>query len=46
VGELLQGQRIDYPQTAGVNRTDRQAPKAKRVAQKVRGLFDKDDVEN
>ncbi|MBA3259215.1 MAG: restriction endonuclease [Gemmatimonadales bacterium] len=43
VGELLDGKRIDYPQTAGVNRTYKQAPKAKKVAEKVRGLFDKDE---
>jgi site-specific DNA-methyltransferase (adenine-specific) len=43
VGELLDGKRIDYPQTAGVNRTYKQAPKARLVAEKVRGLFDKDE---
>lgn len=41
VGELLAGKRIDYPQTAGINRTYKQAPKARKVAEKVRGLFDK-----
>jgi site-specific DNA-methyltransferase (adenine-specific) len=43
VGELLANKRIDYPQTAGVNRTYKQAPKAKKVAEPIRGLFDKDD---
>lgn len=43
VGELLESKRIDYPQTAGVNRTYKQAPKAKKVAERVRGLFDKDE---
>ena len=43
VGELLEGKRIDYPQTAGVNRTYKQAPKVKKVAEKVRSLFDKDE---
>lgn len=43
VTELLDGKRIDYPQTAGINRTYRQAPKARKVAEKVRGLFDKDE---
>ncbi|MGI9041976.1 MAG: DNA methyltransferase, partial [Gemmatimonadales bacterium] len=42
VGELLEGKRIDYPQTAGINRTYKQAPKARKVAEKIRGLFDKD----
>lgn len=42
VGELLEGKRIDYPQTAGVNRTYKQAPKARKVAERVQGLFDKD----
>jgi DNA modification methylase len=42
VGELLDGKRIDYPQTVGINRTYRQAPKAKKVAEPIRGLFDKD----
>lgn len=44
VGELLEGKRIDYPQTAGVNRTYKQAPKARKVAERVRGLFDKDEA--
>ena len=43
VGELLEGKRIDYPQTAGINRTYKQAPKARKVAEKIRGLFDKDE---
>ncbi len=42
VGELLDGKRIDYPQTAGVNQTYKQAPKARKVAEPLRGLFDKD----
>ncbi len=43
VGELLAGDRIDYPQTAGVNRTYKQAPKVKKVAEPTKGLFDKDE---
>jgi hypothetical protein len=43
VGELLQGKRIDYPQTAGINRTYRQAPKARKVAEPIRSLFDKEE---
>jgi DNA modification methylase len=43
VGELLAGARIDYPRTAGINRTYKQAPKARKVAEKARGLFDKDE---
>lgn len=43
VGELLEGKRIDYPQTAGVNRTYKQAPKAKKVAEPIKGLFDNDE---
>ncbi len=43
VGELLEGKQIDYPQTAGINRTYRQAPRARKVAEKARGLFDKDE---
>jgi hypothetical protein len=43
VGELLDGKRIDYPQTAGINRTYKQAPKAKKVAETIRGLFDKSE---
>ncbi len=43
VGELLEGKRIDYPQTAGINRTYKKAPKVQKVAEKVRGLFDKDE---
>jgi hypothetical protein len=43
VGELLDGKRIDYPQTAGVNRTFKQAPKARKVAERDRGLFDRED---
>ncbi len=42
VGELLDGKRIDYPQTAGINRTYKQAPKAKKVAESIKTLFDKD----
>jgi hypothetical protein len=41
VAELLDGKRIDYPQTAGINRTYKRAPKARKVAERTRGLFDK-----
>ena len=40
IEELLAGRGIDYPQTAGVNRTFRQAPRARRVAEPHPGLFD------
>lgn len=43
VGELLEGKRIDYPQTAGINRTYKQAPKARKVAEQIKGLFDKNE---
>ena len=44
VGELLDGKRIDYPQTAGVNVTYKQAPKALKVAEQPRSLFDPDQT--
>jgi DNA modification methylase len=40
VGELLDGRRIDYPQTAGINRTYKAAPKLKKVAEKPPTFFD------
>jgi hypothetical protein len=43
VGDLLDGKRIDYPQTAGINRTHKQAPKARKVAEKTRTLFEQDE---
>jgi DNA methylase/NACHT-associated inactive restriction endonuclease len=42
VAELLEGKRIDYPQTAGVNQTYKQAPKAVRKVAEPKGLFDPD----
>jgi hypothetical protein len=41
VGELLDGKRIDYPQTAGINKTYKTAPKLKKVAERGPTLFDK-----
>jgi hypothetical protein len=41
IAELLDGGRIDYPQTAGVNRTFKSAPKvARRVAEQLRAFDD------
>ncbi|MGI8497389.1 MAG: DNA methyltransferase [Gemmatimonadaceae bacterium] len=40
VGQLLDGKGIDYPRTAGVNRTFKQAPKALKVAESHPELFD------
>jgi len=44
VSELLDGKRIDYPQTAGVNITYNQAPKVLKVAEQPRSLFDPDQT--
>jgi len=44
VSELLDGKRIDYPQTAGVNVTYNQAPKVLKVAEQPRSLFDPDQT--
>lgn len=41
VAELLSGGGIDYPRTAGVNQTYKQAPKAVRKVAEPKGLFDK-----
>ncbi|CAN5922590.1 site-specific DNA-methyltransferase [soil metagenome] len=43
VGELLEGRRLDYPQTGGSNRTFKSAPKAKTAAKKTPSLFDADE---
>ena len=43
VAELLDGQGIDSPRTAGTNRTFKQAPKAKKVAEPAPDLFRDDD---
>ena len=40
VGELLDGKRVDYPRTTGVNRTFKQAPKARIVREYQLGVFD------
>ena len=40
VGELLEGKRIDYPQTEGVNRTYKRAPKVQKDAEPHPELFD------
>jgi hypothetical protein len=40
VAELLDGRGIDYPQTAGINRTFKRAPKARKSETKDKGLFD------
>lgn len=42
VEDLLAGKGIDYPKTAGVNQTYKQAPKAKKVAERAQGLFEQD----
>jgi hypothetical protein len=38
VGELLEGKRIDYPQTGGVNRTYKKAPKERKKDAEVLSL--------
>lgn len=43
VAELLQGATLDYPRTAGVNQTFKQAPKAKHGTEAHPELFGKDD---
>jgi len=40
VAELLDGRGIDYPRTAGVNRTFKRAPKAGKIEEKNKDLFD------
>lgn len=40
VAELLDGRRIDYPQTAGINRTYKPAPRALKKVAENRDLFD------
>ncbi len=40
VAELLDGRRIDYPRTAGINQTFKQAPKVARKVAEPPGLFD------
>jgi hypothetical protein len=40
VAELLAGKGIDYPRTAGVNQTYKQAPKAALKVAEPKGLFD------
>lgn len=42
VGELLEGRRIDYPQTAGINQTYKTAPRLKKVAEKSPSLFEQE----
>jgi DNA modification methylase len=42
VAELLDGKGIDYPRTAGVNQTYKQAPRAVRKVAEPKGLFDKE----
>ena len=43
VAELLQGKTIDYPRTAGINRTYKQAPRALLKVAEPKGLFDADE---
>lgn len=44
VGELLDGKKVDMPQTAGINRTYKQAPRAlRKVAEPHPRLFDDED---
>src|SRR3990167_4547621 len=42
VAELLEGKGIDYPRTAGVNRTYKQAPRALKKVAESRTLFEPD----
>lgn len=42
VAELLEGKGIDYPRTAGVNQTYKQAPRAALKVAEPKGLFDID----
>jgi len=44
VAELLEGKAIDYPRTAGINRTYKQAPRALRKVAEPKGLFDADEA--
>ncbi|MDQ6886228.1 MAG: restriction endonuclease [Gemmatimonadota bacterium] len=46
VGELLDGRTIDYPRTAGVDRTFKQAPRARKVAEPHPELFEGDDPDS
>ena len=43
VAELLAGKGIDYPRTAGINKTYKQAPRALRKVAEPKGLFDADE---
>jgi hypothetical protein len=43
VAELLEGKTIDYPRTAGINLTYKQAPRALRKVAEPKGLFDADE---
>jgi DNA modification methylase len=45
VEDLLTGKGIQYPHAGRSDRTFKPAPKAKRVAEKIRGLFDPDESE-
>lgn len=40
VAELLDGRGIDYPRTAGINKTFKRAPKARKKESENKGLFD------
>lgn len=42
IADLLGGKGIDYPRTAGVNQTYKQAPKAVRKVAEPKGLWDKE----
>ena len=46
VAEILAGASVDYPRTAGANVTYKQAPKARKVAEKPKSLFDADAEED
>jgi hypothetical protein len=40
VAEILDGKRIDYPRTAGINQTYKQAPRAVRKVAEPKSLFE------
>jgi site-specific DNA-methyltransferase (adenine-specific) len=44
VGELLAGKQLDYPRTAGVNRTYKQAPRALKKVAEAPELFGRKDL--
>jgi hypothetical protein len=43
VGELLDGRTLDIPRTAGINKTFKKAPKARKAKGKNPSLFDSEE---